>query len=58
MGAPLIVKRMGITKEGNASCIKGEGGAGLKYGNQSSGLMSNFIFWELREMTDVCDLNT
>ena len=49
---------MGVTEEGNASFIKGKGSAGIKYGNHSSGPMSNFSFWELREIYDVLELNT
>ena len=49
---------MGVTKEGNAFCIKGKGGGGLKYGKQDSRPISNFTVWELRETTDVLILNT
>ena len=49
---------MGVTKEGNASCIKGKGGAGISYVKLESEPVLYFSFWDLREVADVWDIIT
>ena len=48
---------VGITKEVNAPCVKGKGGARLLFVKLKSRIVFHFTIWDFREITDVWDLN-